>query len=141
MAHSVERHYETLVWGALAARRGVIDAPIARSQTRRTRMAVRDEGRAARTHYEVHAHWRRPGVSRLECRLETGRTHQIRVHLAAIDLPVVGDPTYGVTDERLKRQFLHAWRLAFPHPVTDETVEAESPLPADLQAALARFDS
>ena len=77
----------------------------------------------------------------LDVRLETGRTHQIRVHLAAIGLPVVGDPVYGVPDERLRRQFLHAWRLAFPHPIGGERVEVESPLPDDLQAALARFDS
>ena len=74
-------------------------------------------------------------------RLETGRTHQIRVHLAAIGLLVVGDPVYGVRDPELRRQFLHAWRLAFPHPLSGEAVEVESPLPPDLQAALARFAS
>ncbi len=73
-------------------------------------------------------------------RLETGRTHQIRVHLAAIGLPVVGDPVYGVTDPELGRQFLHAWRLAFIHPVTGENVEVESPLPPELEAVLERLD-
>ncbi len=137
-ARSVERRYDTLVWGALAARRGVIDAPIARSQTRRTRMAVREEGRSARTHYEVEAHWRRPGVSRLECRLETGRTHQIRVHLAAIGHPVVGDATYGGYRESLalRRPFLHAATLAFVHPGTGEIVRFTSPLPPELVAVL-----
>jgi 23S rRNA pseudouridine1911/1915/1917 synthase len=75
----------------------------------------------------------------LRARLVTGRTHQIRVHLAAIDLPVAGDPTYGIEgDLGLERQFLHAARLAFPHPFTGEPVEVDSPLPADLQAALER---
>ena len=73
----------------------------------------------------------------LRVRLETGRTHQIRVHLTAIDLPVAGDRVYGVKDLELERQFLHAARLAFPHPITDEPVETESRLPDDLQAALA----
>jgi 23S rRNA pseudouridine1911/1915/1917 synthase len=77
----------------------------------------------------------------LSIRLETGRTHQIRVHLAAIDLPVVGDPVYGVPDPELGRQFLHANRLSFPHPFGGGTVEAESPLPDELQAALARLAS
>jgi len=77
----------------------------------------------------------------LDVRLETGRTHQIRVHLAAIDLPIVGDPIYGVSDEKLKRQFLHAWRLAFPHPMSGERIEVDSPLPPDLQSALERFAS
>ena len=82
-----------------------------------------------------------PRHALLSLRLETGRTHQIRVHLAAIDLPVVGDPVYGVPDPELGRQFLHANRLSFPHPFGDERVETESPLPAELQATLARFAS
>ena len=77
----------------------------------------------------------------LDVRLETGRTHQIRVHLAAIGLPVAGDPVYGAPDPQLGRQFLHAWRLAFTHPVTGEPLEVESPLPPELQAALERFAS
>jgi 23S rRNA pseudouridine1911/1915/1917 synthase len=135
---SVERGYTTVCWGRLSATRGVIDAPIGRSQTRRTRMAVRERGRAARTHFEVVAHWRRPGVSRLECTLETGRTHQIRVHLAAIGHPVVGDATYGGYRESLPldRPFLHAARLSFAHPVTGERLTFTSSLPPDLERAL-----
>ena len=81
------------------------------------------------------------GHALLDVRLETGRTHQIRVHLAAIGLPVAGDPVYGAPDPQLGRQFLHAWRLAFTHPVTGEPLEVESPLPPELQAALERFAS
>jgi 23S rRNA pseudouridine1911/1915/1917 synthase len=91
------------------------------------------------THFQVERLLERHAL--LDVRLETGRTHQIRVHLAAIDLPVVGDPVYGVPDEQLRRQFLHAWRLAFPHPITGEPVETDSALPSDLQAALERFAS
>ena len=93
---SVERRYDALCWGVPSSPRGVIDAAIGRSQTRRTRMAVREDGREARTFFEVRDTWRRPGVARLECRLETGRTHQIRVHLSAIGHPVVGDATYEI---------------------------------------------
>src|SRR3954453_20708057 len=98
-----------------------------------------DTPRDSVTHFEVEQLLDRHAL--LDVRLETGRTHQIRVHLAAIGLPVVGDPVYGLTDPGLKLQFLHAWRLAFPHPVTGEPVETESPLPEDLQAALERFAS
>lgn len=137
-ARDVERRYDVLVWGRLASPRGVIDAPIGRSPTRRTRMAVRAEGREARTHYHVVAHWRRPGLSRLECRLETGRTHQIRVHFAAAGHPVVGDGTYRGYRESmpLARPFLHAAHLAFRHPVTAEPLAFGSPLPSDLAAVL-----
>ena len=95
--------------------------------------------REAVTHFEVDRLLPRHAL--LDVRLETGRTHQIRVHLAAIGLPVVGDRVYGVADPELKRQFLHAWRLAFPHPLSGKPVEVESPLPAELQAALAPFAS
>ena len=91
-------------------------------------------GKEAITHVTVEE--RLPGYSVLSCRLETGRTHQIRVHLAAIDLPVVGDTVYGVPGLGLERQFLHAASLAFEHPFTGERVEVESPLPPDLEAAL-----
>jgi 23S rRNA pseudouridine1911/1915/1917 synthase len=134
----VERAYDALVWGVPDARRGVIDAPIGRSVHRRTRMAVRGEGRAARTRYEVVREFSRPKVALLDCRLETGRTHQIRVHLAAIGHPVVGDATYGGARQSLPldRPFLHARHLAFDHPVTGERVEVDEPLPPDLQAVL-----
>ena len=119
---------------------GRIEAPIGRDRREPTRHSLdTDTPREAVTHFEVERLLGRHAL--LDVRLETGRTHQIRVHLAAIGLPVVGDPVYGVPDERLKRQFLHAGRLAFPHPLSGEPVEVESPLPADLQAALARFDS
>ena len=89
------------------------------------------------THFEVEELLAAPRAA-ARSRLETGRTHQIRVHLAAIDLPVAGDPTYGVAGELgLERQFLHAARLAFAHPITGEAVDVSSPLPADLAAALA----
>jgi 23S rRNA pseudouridine1911/1915/1917 synthase len=135
---SVERVYDAMVWGVPAARRGIVDAPIGRSETRRTRMAIRTEGRPARTAYEVVHTWSLPTVARLECRLETGRTHQIRVHLDAIGHPVVGDAAYrGVRDSvGLRRPFLHAARLAFDHPATGERVSFEDPLPADLAAVV-----
>ena len=95
-----------------------------------------DPPRDAVTHFEVVELFRDHALLRV--RLETGRTHQIRVHLGAIGLPVVGDPVYGVPEPGLRRQFLHAARLAFPHPITGEQVETESPLPADLEAALER---
>jgi 23S rRNA pseudouridine1911/1915/1917 synthase len=136
---TVDRCYDALVWGVPAARRGIVDAPIGRSQSRRTRMAVRSEGRPARTAYEVMETWSAPLVARVECRLETGRTHQIRVHLAAIGHPVVGDPAYrGVRDSvPLRRPFLHARALGFDHPATGERVQFEEPLPADLTAVIA----
>lgn len=136
--HDVEREYEALAWGHPVNPRGVIDAPIGRSVTRRTRMAVRREGKEARTHYEVAEWFVTPEVARVVCRLETGRTHQIRVHLAAIGHPVVGDATYGGLRRRidLERPFLHARRLAFSHPRTGEPLEFATPRPGDLQAVL-----
>jgi 23S rRNA pseudouridine1911/1915/1917 synthase len=140
---TVDRCYDALVWGVPAARRGVVDAPIGRSQSRRTRMAVRSEGRPARTAYDVRRTWERDGpvVALLECRLETGRTHQIRVHLAAIGHPLVGDGAYrGIRDSLpLQRPFLHARVLGFDHPATGERVTFEEPLPADLTDVLAQL--
>ena len=136
----LERGYLALVKGRPRSRRGRIDAPIGRDRRDPTRRSLdTDEPRQAITHFELERLL--PGHALLAVTLETGRTHQIRVHLAAIDLPVVGDPVYGVPDPELKRQFLHAASLAFPHPVTGTRVEARSPLPDDLQAALARFES
>jgi 23S rRNA pseudouridine1911/1915/1917 synthase len=139
---SVERLYDALVWGVPASSRGVIDAPIGRSSHRRTRMAVRDDGRDARTQYQMTRSWRRPEVAALECRLETGRTHQIRVHLAAIGHPVVGDATYGGYRENiaLTRPFLHARILGFEHPLTAVAVRVEEPLPRELVDVLEELD-
>jgi 23S rRNA pseudouridine1911/1915/1917 synthase len=131
------REYLALVDGHPPARTGTIDAPIGRDRHDRVLMSIdTDDPREARTHFEIERIL--PRASLLRVRLETGRTHQIRVHLAAIDHPVCGDPQYGTAGEYgLARQFLHAARLAFPHPVTGAEVEVESPLPEDLAAALA----
>ena len=136
----LERRYKALVRGRPRSWRGRIEAPIGRDRHDPTRHSLEsDTPREAVTHFEVERLLAKHAL--LDVRLETGRTHQIRVHLAAIGLPVVGDPVYGVPDERLKRQFLHAWRLAFPHPIGGEPVEVESPFPPELQAALERFAS
>jgi 23S rRNA pseudouridine1911/1915/1917 synthase len=138
-ARSVERGYVGLVEGDVTDDAGVIDAPIGRSQRTPTKMAVRASGRPARTAYEVRAHFAAPSRTLLELHLESGRTHQIRVHLAAIGRPIVNDPRYGQHREpRLEegRVFLHAGVLGFRHPVSDEPVRVTSPLPADLRALL-----
>jgi 23S rRNA pseudouridine1911/1915/1917 synthase len=133
-AHDVERRYEALVWGIPDSPRGVIDAPIGRSVRRPTRMSVREGGKVARTTYEVVETFRVPEVARLECKLETGRTHQIRVHLQAINHPVVGDAAYGGYRKTiaLDRPFLHAGGLAFVHPVTGDPISVEEPLAPEL---------
>jgi len=132
----IVREYLTLVRGRPRSKRGRIEAPIGRDRHDPTRISLdTDTPRDAVTNFEVLETMR--GHALLRVALETGRTHQIRVHLAAIDLPISGDPTYGLGgDLGLERQFLHAARLAFPHPITGEPVEAESPLPGDLEAAL-----
>jgi 23S rRNA pseudouridine1911/1915/1917 synthase len=132
----VERQYLALVKGRPRSRTGTIDAPIGRDRRDPTRRSLdTDEPRAAVTHFEARELLR--GRTLLEVRLETGRTHQIRVHLAAIDLPVSGDVTYGAArDLGLERQFLHAHRLRFRHPVTDVELDLGAPLPADLERAL-----
>jgi 23S rRNA pseudouridine1911/1915/1917 synthase len=131
------REYLALVEGRPAARRGRIDAPLGRDRRVRTRVSTdTDEPREAITHFEVERAL--PAETLLRLRLETGRTHQIRAHLLAIGHPVVGDPEYGAASRHgLRRQFLHAARLAFPHPATGAYVDVTSPLPADLAAALA----
>jgi 23S rRNA pseudouridine1911/1915/1917 synthase len=131
------REYLALVVGRPRSRSGTIDAPIGRDRHDRLRHSL-DTGtpRVAVTHFEVEELLPRHALLRVG--LETGRTHQIRVHLAAIDLPVSGDPSYGVAgDLGLERQFLHAARLAFANPITGAAVDVSSPLPADLAAALA----
>jgi 23S rRNA pseudouridine1911/1915/1917 synthase len=134
----VERSYEALVWGHPTHARGIIDAPIGRSTSRRTRMAVRREGKDARTGYTVREWFTSPELALLDCRLETGRTHQIRVHLAAIGHPVVGDAAYGGhrSGLRLGRPFLHAARLQFAHPRTGAPLDFVEPLPPELAEVL-----
>jgi 23S rRNA pseudouridine1911/1915/1917 synthase len=131
----LERHYRALVVGHPRSRSGRIEAPIGRDRRDPMRHSLdTDTPREAVTHFEVIELYPRHAL--LDVRLETGRTHQIRVHLAAIDLPVAGDPVYGRPHEvGLERQFLHAARLAFTHPFTGERVDVESPLPEDLQIA------
>jgi 23S rRNA pseudouridine1911/1915/1917 synthase len=134
---ALERHYAALVVGRPRSRSGRVEAPIGRDRRDPLRQSLdTDKPREAITHFEVRELLERHTL--LDVRLETGRTHQIRVHLAAIGLPVAGDNVYGRSRELgLERQFLHAGRLAFPHPFTEERVDVESPLPADLTAALA----
>ncbi len=135
---ALERHYSALVVGRPRSRSGRIEAPIGRDRRDPLRHSLdTDKPREAVTHFEVKELL--PRHTLLDVRLETGRTHQIRVHLAAVDLPVAGDTVYGRPRELdLERQFLHAGRLVFPHPFTEEQVEIESPLPDDLTAALER---
>ncbi len=139
-ARSVRRHYLALALGTVE-RDGTVDAPLGRHAVQRTKMAiVRAGGKEARTHYAVLERFARATL--LECRLETGRTHQIRVHLASIRHPLAGDPVYGKTksgDVRLDafpRQALHAWRLALRHPAGSGEMAWESPLPADFAQLL-----
>jgi 23S rRNA pseudouridine1911/1915/1917 synthase len=137
-ARAITREYLVLVEGRPPARTGTIDAPLGRDRRVRTRMSTdTDVPRAAVTHFEIERSL--PRTTLLRVRLETGRTHQIRAHLRAIGHPVVGDPEYGTPGRLgLERQFLHATRLAFAHPVTGEPVDVSSPLPADLAEALVR---
>ena len=138
-ARQVHRRYRALAWGAFDAPRGLIDAPIGRSTRDPTRMAVDERGKEARTRYEVLAAFVEPvEVTELACTLETGRTHQIRVHLRSIGHPVVGDARYGGARQSLPmdRPFLHAEQLDLAHPVTGAPLSFRSPLPDDLEAVL-----
>ncbi len=150
--HSVERLYLALVWGAPRDLSGTIDAPLGRHPTERRRFAVTRDGRRAVTHYQtlqtarIQVSRAVVTVSLLQCRLETGRTHQVRVHLAHLGHPVLCDPLYGRRGappeplfsalEPIDHQLLHARRLAFTHPVSGERMSFESPPPADFRAAL-----
>ena len=135
----VEKTYIALVEGRPAHEEGMIDGPIGRDPHHRKRMAVVERGRDARTHYRVLKEI--DGRSLLEVKPETGRTHQIRVHLASIKHPIVGDILYGRRREpALSRQFLHAQRLAFKHPRTGDRLELEAPLAVDLEQALKELE-
>ena len=143
--------YTAFCWGQTEQARGTVDAPLGRDQNNRQKQTVRRDGREAITHYAVEARYGGEGwdITRIACELETGRTHQIRVHMAHIGHPLVADPTYapgfatksrrlpedlrGIVDG-LGRQALHAAELGFSHPVTGEEMFFEAPLPADLKA-------
>lgn len=138
-ARQVTRRYLALTWGHLDSPRGLVDAPIGRSKRDPTRMAVTTRGKQARTAYQVEQRFDDPvQVDLVGCSLETGRTHQIRVHLGAVGHPVVGDARYGGVRQSLAvpRPFLHARHLAFDHPTTGERVAFDAPLPPDLATVL-----
>jgi len=132
----IGRHYLAMVHGRDVPPSGTIEAPLARDPRHPTRFRVDRLGRHARTHYRTLAVWQRAGLSLLEVTLETGRTHQIRVHAASIGHPVAGDPVYGRGGDGLPRLFLHAARLRFNHPITGDQVEVRSPLPSGLAEVL-----
>ncbi|MFL6219503.1 MAG: RluA family pseudouridine synthase [Actinomycetes bacterium] len=144
-AHRVERRYLALVQGRLPGETGTVDAPVGRHPRDRKRMAVvATGGRQAVTHWRVLETF--PAVQLVEATLETGRTHQVRAHLASLRHPLVGDRTYGAdptlaTRLGVPRPFLHAWRLAFTHPTTATRIDLTEPLPPDLQAVLDRLQA
>ena len=144
-AREVDRRYLALVVGKLPPGGGVVDRPIGRHPTIRTRQSVIDNGRPARTRFVYVSGFSLGGkaLSMVELKLETGRTHQIRVHMQAIGYPILGDPVYGISlpEIELRRQFLHAHRLGFNHPITGETMVFQSPLPDDLESVLNRIGS
>ena len=139
--HSLSRTYECLVTGNMKQDSGTVDAPIGRSSADRKKMAVVPTGRRAVTHWEVVARY--PGVTHLRCRLETGRTHQIRVHMAYIGHPILGDTVYGTKKPvpGLTGQCLHATGLRFVHPRTGEPVELHCPLPPEFTAMLQKLQN
>ena len=139
--HSLSRTYECLVTGNMKPDSGTVDAPIGRSSADRKKMAVVPTGRRAVTHWEVVARY--PGVTHLRCRLETGRTHQIRVHMAYIGHPILGDTVYGAKKPvpGLTGQCLHAVGLRFIHPRTGEPVELHCPLPPEFTAMLQKLQN
>jgi 23S rRNA pseudouridine1911/1915/1917 synthase len=136
---SMHKTYLALVEGRLEPPEALIDAPIGRDPGHRKRMAILPPGRAreAQTRYRVREYL--DGYTYLEASPITGRTHQIRVHLASLGHPIVGDAVYGKASSLVARQFLHAWRLAFRHPVTGEEMNFEAPLAEELKGALGFF--
>ena len=133
--HSLYREYEAVVVGNFREDQGTISLPIARHPTDRKKMAVNHlSGRPAVTHWTVLARY--PGYTHLQCRLETGRTHQIRVHMQYLGYPLIGDYLYNPDMTHISRQALHSHRLSFPHPMTGEPVEFTAPLPEDMQEVL-----
>jgi 23S rRNA pseudouridine1911/1915/1917 synthase len=137
-SRSVLKQYTVLVHGHLSPEKGVIEAPIGRDPSARKRMAIVASGRAARTRYSVLKYFK--GYTLLEVMLETGRTHQIRVHLSALGFPVVGDSVYGKASNVVARQFVHASRLGFNLPSNGKRVEFTAPLPGDLKEAVKRAE-
>ena len=140
--HEVKRIYQALVWGIPEGPEGIVDAPIGRSSKNRKKMAIVANGKTAKTIYVMNKSWNTSKVSLLEVELETGRTHQIRVHLSSIGNPVVGDEIYGGNRKSftLRRQFLHAHKLRFEHPRDGSVCEFESPLPKELKDVLVALD-
>ncbi len=140
--HEVKRIYQALVWGIPEGPEGIVDAPIGRSSKNRKKMAIVANGKTAKTIYVVNKSWNTSKVSLLDVELETGRTHQIRVHLSSIGNPVVGDEIYGGNRKNftLRRQFLHAQKLCFEHPRDGSLCEFESPLPEELKDVLVTLD-
>ncbi|MFT7473415.1 MAG: 23S rRNA pseudouridine1911/1915/1917 synthase [Verrucomicrobiales bacterium] len=138
---TVSRRYLTLAWGHPKTPRGVIEAPIGRAVRDPTRMVVREDGKAARTSYTVLATWAEPTISLFSCALDTGRTHQIRVHMQAIHHPIVGDVRYGAGRDTLgmERPALHAAELGFEHPESGEWLEFSAPLPSDMRTVITSF--
>ncbi len=141
-AREIERQYITLVWGDVQPDTGMIDGPIGRGERRRTQMTVSVRGKDARTSYEVLQRKEQPLVTLLRAKLETGRTHQIRVHFAAIGHALVGDRRYDGLRESIpmERPFLHAESLSFAHPITEKTMAFNSPLPEDLTEVLQKLE-
>lgn len=144
--HSIDRRYKAIVAGRPAPPSGTIDAPLARSPANRKKIAIVAGGKRAVTHF--HTITARPDAALVECRLETGRTHQVRVHMAALGHPLLGDPVYGRTKQvhkaileslDFRRQALHAAHLAFIHPVNSSALAFESELPADMQELFYRL--
>jgi 23S rRNA pseudouridine1911/1915/1917 synthase len=155
-AHDIDRRYHALVWGTSVERDGTIDEPIGRASYDRKRQAITTKGRNAVTHWQLLRRFP-PFGSHVECRLETGRTHQIRVHMAHINHGLIGDPLYGRAPRSgqmpdnlartslsqmrdFRRQALHAARLGFDHPITGEALHFETPLPDDMAGLLALME-